>query len=766
MKPSYLIICLLATALFCACSITKNVPENDSLYSGYRISFQTKSLKDSDSIYNSELTKSLGKLVKPQPNSKLFGFRYRLAIYNIWHKPKQKKDITAGLSSGLLGKPPVLLSRVNIPVINRKMEDYLFSIGYLTPHINNTIQTKKRISIVNFIVDTGTHYTIRNIVWNNDSALITKVISKDSINTSLQRNADLRLSDLDVERGRIDMLLKDSGYYFFVPENILFKIDTLHNGKADVYVTIASKASQKSLEKWSIGNINLYPNYTLKRDSLLTHTIPTNYKGLWITDPKKTYTKALLRRIIVLRKNELYNRNLHQLTLERLVNLNVFKFVSMKFAADSTTNILNTSIFLTPERKFMVQLEASGNSKSNNFVGSEIAATVKNRNYFKGAEIYEGRSNFSFDIQVGGHQRSVNTYTNKSGLTLSIPKMAVPFAHISFPGSSILPRTFVTYSFEDVIRKDLYAYQSRSVSAGYIWRRTRSVENSLTVVNLSAVKPVGISASFDSVLQQDAALRASFEKQILLSSSYQYKFDNSYKFNQHFNYATILSVLSSGNLAALLAHAPGNAPGSKKELFHLPVSQFIRAEIDLRGYYKINPSLIWANRINTGLAYAYGNSDAIPYNYQFFIGGSSSLRAFRARTLGPGSYHTSKSVYEANEAGDIKIEMNSELRWSISSLFKLATFIDAGNIWLRKETPDEPGSGFEPKKLVTEMAVGTGIGVRLDLSFFLLRFDVAAPLRKPWYAKGSRWILNEIDVFDKEWRKENLVLNIGIGYPF
>lgn len=762
-KPGF-ICCLLMAALFSACRITKNVPENDSLYDGYRISF-ADSTHQPPVKRNADLTTNLGKLVKQNPNSKLFGFRYRLAIYNLWHKPKQQKNIAAGLSSGLVGKPPVLLSSVNTTVINRKMEDYLFSIGHLHPHVRDSVQINNRIAVVHFLVDTGAHYTLRNTVWNTDTSMVAKMIAKDSANTLLQQNAHLRLSDLEAERGRITLFMKDSGYYFFVPENILFKMDTLHNGKADVYVTISNRASHKSLEKWSIGSINVYPNYSLQKDSLLSHTAPVDYKGLLIRDPKKTYTKALLRRIIVLSKNELYDRNLHQLTTERLVNLNVFKFVSLKFVSDSNTNTLNTNIFLTPERRFVVQLEASGNAKSNNFVGSEIAVDVKNRNYLKGAEIYEGKSNFSFDVQVGGRQRSVTNYIRKSELSLQIPKMVVPFAHITFPQSHILPRTFVAYSLEDVERKDLYSYQSRSVSTGYIWQKSPLTQHKLTVVNINAVKPVGITAAFDSSLQKDAALRASFEKQILLSSSYEYKLTGSLRRNQHFTYASLFSILSSGNLASLFAHR-SDSSGGKKELFQLPVSQFVRGEIDLRGYYKINGSLLWANRVITGLAYAFGNSDETPYSYQFFVGGSSSLRAFRARTLGPGSYHTTKTVYEANQAGDIKLEMNTELRWNVSSLFKLATFIDAGNIWLRKEAPGEPGSGFEIKKLLSEMAVGAGVGVRVDLSFFLLRFDLAMPLRKPWYEAGKRWVLNDIDVFDKDWRKENLVLNIGIGYPF
>jgi outer membrane protein assembly factor BamA len=189
-------------------------------------------------------------------------------------------------------------------------------------------------------------------------------------------------------------------------------------------------------------------------------------------------------------------------------------------------------------------------------------------------------------------------------------------------------------------------------------------------------------------------------------------------------------------------------------------------EADLRGYLRLSDKLILANRVIAGTALAYGNSNIAPYAEQFFIGGSSSVRAFRIRTLGPGSYHSDESAFQANESGDIKFEANTELRYTMGKYLGFAGFIDAGNIWLRKETPDKPGSGLQGNDFFNEMAVGMGAGIRLDFSVLLIRFDLSIPLRKPWYPEGNRWVLNEINFGDKEWRKDNLILSIGIGYPF
>jgi len=287
----------------------------------------------------------------------------------------------------------------------------------------------------------------------------------------------------------------------------------------------------------------------------------------------------------------------------------------------------------------------------------------------------------------------------------------------------------------------------------------------LRVININAINPSNITPKFDSILQQDVSLQAAFEKQLIIGTSYQYKFNNTYRTNRRLNFAFDGTASTSGNLAGLFINPDVDTIGSKK-IFNTPISQFFRMQGDLRSYWRMNDKFTLVNRIVAGAAIPYGNSRAVPYSEQFFIGGSSSLRAFRTRTLGPGSYRTEKSSLEANESGELKLELNAEIRMSMSKLFKLAAFVDAGNIWLRNDVIDKPGSGLDKGDLFGEMAVGTGLGLRIDATVLVIRFDLAFPLRKPWYPEGNRWVLKEIDPWNGNWRKENLILNIGIGYPF
>jgi len=190
----------------------------------------------------------------------------------------------------------------------------------------------------------------------------------------------------------------------------------------------------------------------------------------------------------------------------------------------------------------------------------------------------------------------------------------------------------------------------------------------------------------------------------------------------------------------------------------------------VRKYYNsIDQAVSFASRFIAGIGVPHGNSATMPYVKQFTIGGSNSVRAFSPRGLGPGSYKTPDSLAAntfIDQAGDIKLEVNTEYRFPIVSILKGALFIDAGNIWLLREDPSRAGSTFSGKTFLDEVAVGTGFGLRLDLSFFILRFDLAFPLRVPSLPGNERWVIKKINFGDPSWRKNNLVLNIAIGYPY
>ena len=268
-------------------------------------------------------------------------------------------------------------------------------------------------------------------------------------------------------------------------------------------------------------------------------------------------------------------------------------------------------------------------------------------------------------------------------------------------------------------------------------------------------------------IDKNSSLEKVIEKQLIFGPSYSYTYTNTMQKRRKNTFYYKGTVDLAGNIAGLVTGA-----NSKKEdtikVFGVPFSQFIKIENEFRHYLKLNKDSQLASRIIVGAGFAYGNSNEMPFIKQFFIGGTNSLRAFRARSIGPGSFNDTTintSTFLPDQSGDLKLEFNTEYRAKIYGLVKGALFLDAGNIWLMNNDPNKPGAEFS-KKFLNELAVGVGAGLRFDFSFILLRTDLAFPIRKPNLPDGQRWVLDQINFGNGSWRKENLVFNLAIGYPF
>jgi outer membrane protein assembly factor BamA len=738
------------------CNISKYIPKDEFLYKGAKM--RSDSVKIPKSIME-----ELEKTTRPIPNSNIFGLYPKIGVYYNQQKKKDKK----GLFKGLIQKyadPPILLSQVSTTENEKRISNVLFARGYLKSEVKHEIVKKKdqRAEIV-YHIRPGTRYTIRNIVFPTDSSEIARDIRESARRTKLKQGDYFDFDVLKNERTRIDNYLKERGYFFYIPELILFKADSLHQGTTDIYLNLIDETPDQAKKKWTISDISIYGNYTLEKDSMITKMKGRKDKSFTIVDKQERYRTDLYNRTILLKEGQLYQKSLQTLTIERLMNLQNFRFVRTVFFPDSLTNTLRTRVYLTPSKKRTTRLEVSGETKSNNFVGSSVGLRYRNHNLFKGAEILEAKINAGYDFQVGGSQQSSQAITLNGDIGLYVPKF-LPYLPINTRKNSFVPRTFFMLGAEYIRRPDQYTLRSFKFGAGYNWKSGKTTEHQLKILNINSIAPSDITPSFDSTLNEDPALKASFEKQLIIGTKYLFTYNNTYRRYRKFNYIVDFQASTSGNLFGVLAKPKVDTPGAIK-VGGVPVAQFVKGQLDLRGYLRLNQKTQWVNRFLIGAIGSYGNSEIAPYNEQFFIGGSSSIRAFRIRTLGPGSYHSDEAVYEANESGEFKVEMNTELRYDLWKFIKLGAFVDAGNIWFFKDVPGKPGSGLDGD-LFKEMAVGAGIGLRFDVNIFSIRFDLATPLRKPWLPEGERWVFDKLNFGDKDWRKENLVLNIGIGYPF
>jgi len=315
-------------------------------------------------------------------------------------------------------------------------------------------------------------------------------------------------------------------------------------------------------------------------------------------------------------------------------------------------------------------------------------------------------------------------------------------------------------------RVKLYSLESFRAAYGYLWKESLQKEHEFYPVSITYALPLNVTPTYDSLIHQDTLLARAIQRQFILGSTYQYNYNQLAIGFQPVNAFYFNGILDlSGNIAGLVSGA-NFKEGNEVKIRNVPFAQYIKMEFDGRYYRKIGLYSSWANRIIVGIGIPYGNSVQLPFIKQFFVGGNNSLRGFRSRSVGPGTYrYPFITNFLPDETGDIKLELNTEFRPRISGPLYGALFLDAGNIWLMNDSnyTHKPGGKFTGKFL-NQLAVDAGFGLRLDITLFVIRFDVGFPLRKPWVIPP--WVLNQLQLNKQQGRRENIIYNLAIGYPF
>ncbi len=411
----------------------------------------------------------------------------------------------------------------------------------------------------------------------------------------------------------------------------------------------------------------------------------------------------------------------------------------------------------------------SGNSRSNNLAGTLLTVSFISRNFLGRAEQLIVNGTAGIDLQIGAAGRGVTNYRYGTDATLSFPRLVSPIP-IRYDRRQILPKTNLTVGYELLQRDSLYNLSSVRASFGYAFRTSNRVEHSFNPFNINYVHSFNLGPKFF-IGVSNAATAGPFlrllKDQLILSALYTLNINSAPNSNRPYSYRHTFNVEPAGNIAGLFIK---KTEYDDKRIFDVPFAQFFRIDVDTRHYFQLNKSLVWANRFFSGVGIPYGNSEELPFVRQYFVGGANSVRAFRPRAVGPGTFsNTGGSVQFQDGGGDVKLEANTELRAKLGSIFQLAAFIDAGNVWSYMLNSTYVAFSEETrfnKNFIKELAIGGGIGLRIDLSYFLVRADLATPFQKPYLPDGQRWVLNQINFRSRDWRRENLLLNIAVGYPF
>ncbi|MDQ0969843.1 outer membrane protein assembly factor BamA [Flavobacterium sp. W4I14] len=761
---------LLACLVWAACSSTKSLKPGQILYTGAEVKINPDS---SGKIDNEKQVKTdLEAKTRPRPNKSILGIKYKLGIYNLAGEPKKPKGFRNWLRRQ--GEPPVLLNDVKLKYNNDVLSSYLISEGYLQANVTGDTIVKEKKGKAIYTAVTGQRYKINKINFPPDTGALTKIINANKDKTLLKVGDYYDIDTYKNERIRIDNDLKENGYFYFSPDYLIMQVDsTIGKNLVNVSVKVKDIAPDAGLKPYTIKNINIYPNYSLRRDSTLRKLKPLQYNDFNIYDDRNTFKPRLFDRLVFFQKGEPYNRKDHNQSLNRMVNVGAFQDVRAEFLpVDSfKNNQLDLNIYLTPLKKNSLTFSVVGTSKSNNFVGSEVKVTQTTRNLFRNAEQLDLSVSGGFETQTKGTSLGKNSLSLTAEGKLTFPRFIVPFYK---PNSTnaFIPKTIASLSYQMLNRGSEYTLHAFKGQYGYNFKENLYKEHNFNPISISYVSTSFPDTTVEkNIYIQNPLLRTTLESQFIIGSNYNFTYTNQMEDSRRNNTYFFGGLETGGNVWGLFTPKDENG---QRSIFNRPLTQFIRAEADLRDYYKITRNLIWANRLNLGYGYAYGNSTSLPFVKQFFAGGSNDIRAFPARTLGPGTYKVPDDAIFADQGGDIKLMLNSELRFKIVSVLYGALFVDAGNIWLRKEDLGEPGkpetarlgSGFKLKNAFNELAVGTGAGLRVDVSIFVVRLDVAFPIRKPYLPEGQRWVFDDIAFGNKDWRKQNLIFNIGIGYPF
>lgn len=750
----------LALFLLQGCNTLKRLPEGERLFRGATIQLEG----EVDAENRAQLQEELEEVVYPQPNSRLFGQYVGLYIHQRSQRPKGAR--LAKRLNKRFGERPVLYSEVDANKLEQLMQNRLENRGYFDFDIKTEQIEHEKTGELRMDIKVQAPYRLAQYAWFGERDTLSAMLEPYLSRGALKAGSLYDLGAFRTERERLDLLLKDHGYYAFAPDYFIFRADTnLGNRTYNLYLSIKKNTPDVARVAYQLSEIRVHPNHSVAEDS--GQQAPNDtvlYNRLHYIEAEETFKPKHLSRYILLEPGQPYNRSRELLTTNRLSSVGNFEYVTLRFTLPDSIPLgskvaqpLAVDLYLSPKLRRQLRYETQFLSKSNNFVGPALKVGYQNRNLFKGGEILNIDVNVGFETQfAGGRQTGLNSYELGLKGELIFPRVLSPVAlgdNVSYG----IAKTRIIASVSLLNRLQFYRLRSTNLGFGYTWNTNRFVSHELQPLSLSFTGLSRTSAAFDDILAGNPFLRQSFEQRFIAGMVYQFTFSELNEDKKH-RWVALASLDASGNLFGLLL------PG--KQLLGEAFAQYVRFDADVRHHWQLSKERRLVFRAFAGGGLSYGNSNTLPYIKQYFSGGPNSVRAFNIRSLGPGAYRPlnfdAASFFD--QAGDIKLEANVEYRFPMFPYVKGAWFADAGNIWLLRSNPALGGGEFGPNWL-QELGVGAGFGLRIDVDILVIRFDLATPLRKPWLPEGERW-LNDLAPGQHTWRRENLNLVFAIGYPF
>lgn len=731
------------------------------------------------------------KLKALRKDSVTFSRKYRkYQAKDTFYIPKTKK-FSLRLMWQNLGEKPVVYSPQQSLKSMEQIRLYMQTKGFYEADVSYSEQIRRHKARVVYDIRAGQPITIRNVVYNIDDDSLQAQIMADTANSLLKPGVNLDMDMLQAERSRISDLLKNNGYYNFRKDFVAYTVDTTIGGhKADLELEILpmvlENGRQTRHRKYYVSRIFVYPNYNVADEMRDRDAYYDSMKYAYLNqrsggrrpitmvyqpDTFPVRPRVIAKEIYV-KSNQPYCLQNVTDTYKHLSAFNVYKMVEVKFDDHTMSkDSINCNIFLTTN-KLQEYVFDIGSTNSSGNIGASSSITYRHKNIFNGAETFDLKlslaleSQHNFSDESGGFHLNTQEYGLES--RLYFPRMLLPRRLRRYTRGAT-PRTYIQLYMDYRQRPD---YTRTVVTANLSYQLTaqKFLSCTITPVRLSSIRISNTDSVFLAWLDR-LYIKDSYQDHFILGSGLSVVFNNQLSGRRNYNYLKV-NLSWAGNLLNLfsnICHQQLNDQGAySAPVINTTYAQFVKADVDFRHYLKTIGSNVLVTRLFAGIGVPYGNISSMPFTEQYFSGGANSLRAWQIRSVGPGSFRNESrggiTAKYPNLTSDMKLEANLEYRFKIFWVVEGAWFFDAGNIWSINSDDKREGGQFSFKNFYKEVAVGTGLGLRLDFDFFLLRTDFGLKLRDPSLEEGSRWIPKNDHTF--LFRGHNWAFSLGIGYPF
>jgi len=784
---------LLAT-LLASCSMTKNIPDDDQLFTGLKaIEYQEYTETDSTiraDVVRDNLTATQEEVeaaLATAPNGAILGSSYYRMPFSvgvsIWNKYSNSKNGFARWMTKTFGKQPVLMSWVNPELRAQVAQNVLHNHGYLSGRVSyqNITGRNPRTGKISYSVSPGHLYTLDSIAYVGFPPAIDSLLRASRSESHLHRGDAFVVSNLDAERNRISSLLRNDGYYYYQPGYATYLADTfVVGGKAQLQLKLVEGLPPAATRKWYIGRIKIDMKKTAREAA--TDTLRGRFFSVSYAGKKPPIRPRVLMADMKLRPRQCYSYDRYIETASKINAMGLFSSTNFTFTPRDTTALCDTldlTLACTFDRPWDFYVETNFNSRTIGRMGPEMRMGVTRRNAFRGGEKIDVNVHGSYEWSTGGGGSSMNNYEYGIDASVQFPRIIAPFVSNRLfrrdkQGKLVRRRRFYSTPTtlakvaSDVIRRPGY-YKMHVVSGEwtYRWQNTEHSRHELSAPIVKYQFMNSHTSDFDSVMNDNPYLKATMQDYFIPEVRYTYTYASPSSQLHPVRWET--TVAESGNGVALYDLAIGRPWNDKdKTMFRNPYSQFVKLETDFTKTWTLDSQSKLVAHANGGIVYAFGNSDCVPSSEKFYVGGANSIRAFSIRGIGPGRFPGagSKAYSYLIQNGDIKLVANVEYRRQLFGGLYGALFLDAGNVWNLRDNYSDASTGFPMQgttfrlsNVYKDIAVGTGLGMRYDMEFLVIRLDWGVALHLPY--DTSKHGFYNVESF-----KQSHTLHFAIGYPF